>query len=176
MGHAYGDGMISSTMYLYDGDVLHDTQFGDLVNNIEAQKIVIMMQQGYAEGFKDNLTGDNIIFYSVGQVNQNSHRANNTPYTENETHPGYGTSFHGEFNFHTYSPMAGKSPDYNEWYGPDSFASADTDNNHVLSFDEIYLWEDDKSDIENETSVLYNPGKWPRLHLYNTLIFCQKML
>jgi len=113
MGHGGSTGN-NSYMYLMDG-TMSDTEFGGLVNNVTAQKKVIWMQQGFAGGFADNFTGNNVIFYSACHANENAHRANNTPYLENELWNNV-PYHHGEYDFHTYSPMAGLSPGGDDEY------------------------------------------------------------
>jgi len=154
MGHG-GYDVNGSYMNLYDDDVLYDDVFGNLVNGITAQKKVIFMQQGYAGGFANNLTGDNVIFYSACDENTNAYQADDFPYLENEILSN-GTYYHGEFDFHTYSPMAGKSPDgVLQYYNGILYTTADADVNSIVSIDEIYDWESNWTGIG---SLIQDPG------------------
>jgi hypothetical protein len=102
-------------MYLYNSEnqeYITAGEFSALVNNINAGKKVIFMQQGYAGGFAPYFFNvENTIFYSSSDSTQNAHRANDTPYLENEIWDST-KYYHGEFNFHTYSPVRGESPGY----------------------------------------------------------------
>ena len=91
------------------------------------------MQQGYAGGFADNFTGNNVIFYSACGANENAPRANNTPYLENELWNNV-PYHHGEYNFHTYSPMAGLSPGDDDEYIGVAYASADANSVKTFEF------------------------------------------
>ena len=154
MGHG-GTDVNGSYMHLMD-DIMYDTEFAGLVNNITAQKKVITMQQGYGGGFADNFTGNNVIFYAACQSNQNGHRANDTPYLENELWNNV-PYHHGEFNFHTYSPLAGESPGYDDEYNGTAYATVDADNNNVITINEMYAWENTHSNT-SETSLFADPG------------------
>jgi hypothetical protein len=154
MGHG-GTDVNGSYMHLKD-DVMYDSEFAGMVNNITAQKKVITMQQGYGGGFADNFTGNNVIFYAACQSNQNGHRANNTPYLENELWNNV-PYYHGEFNFHTYSPLAGESPGFDDEYNGTAYATVDADNNNVITINEMYAWENTHSNT-SETSLFADPG------------------
>jgi hypothetical protein len=153
LGHG-GYNINGSYMNLYDGDVLTDDMFGNLVNSTTALKKVIFMQHGYAGGFANYLTGNNVIFYSACDENTNAYQADDFPYLENETLIN-GTYYHGEFDFHTYSPMAGKSPNGVLQYNGILYSSADADINGVVSIDEIHNWEINWTGI---SSVFQDPG------------------
>jgi hypothetical protein len=155
MGHG-GNDENGSYMNLYGVDVLTDVDFGNRVNSITAQKKVIFMQQGYAGGFANNLTGNNVIFYSACDDNTNAYQADDIPYLENEIlGDEEETYYHGEFDFHTYSPMAGKSPDGVLQYNGIHYSTADADVNRVVSIDEIHNWETNWTGIG---SFFQDPG------------------
>ncbi|MCD4730760.1 MAG: T9SS type A sorting domain-containing protein [Bacteroidales bacterium] len=155
MGHGGSNGN-DSYIYLMD-NIMTDTEFAGLVNNITAQKKVIWMQQGFAGGFADNFSGNNTIFYSACQSGQNAHRANDTPYLENELWDIV-PYHHGEYNFHTYSPVYGLSPSYDPEYNGNAYTNADIDENNIISISEAYSWESSHSNT-SESSVFIDPGE-----------------
>jgi hypothetical protein len=99
---------------------------------------------------------ENTIFYSSSQSTENAHRANDltyngTPYIENEEWNGK-KYYHGEFNFHTYSPVRGESPGYDSYYDEVPYQNADLNNDNSISIYETREWELLYSDNQNETS------------------------
>ncbi len=152
MSHGGTDGA-GSYFYSSDAQKIYDTKLATWLSGVDAFKKTVMISAPSSGGFAPELENANTIVYASSQQGENASRANNTPFTENEILSGI-TYHHGEFNFHTYSPINGASPDYSLTYGPTTpFADADLNNDHVVSIAEAVAWETTYEDGP-ETSVL----------------------
>jgi hypothetical protein len=149
MGHGGYDSSVDDYILYLHNSVITATQFTTLLNNINAGKKVVFMQQPYSGGFDNFTSGDNTIFYSSSSNVQNAYRANDTPDEENEIWftPGVGLKkyYHGEFNFHTYSSIRGESPGYQTGYNGDLYLQADKNGDNIISISEAHQWEDSRS-------------------------------
>lgn len=130
--------------------LMYDYEFSDLISGIQCEKRVFWMQQCYGGGFIDDLHDDtkkNIVI-TASQYNERAREANNLPvqeeeiltYVDDEGHHEI-MFLHGEFDFHMYSVTNGRSPadeiDYNEIL----YATADINNDSIISMFEAFTWE-----------------------------------
>ncbi len=67
----------------YDG-LLYDYESNTLLDDIEADKKVVIVQAPNSGGFATVLEEDNTIVYTSSDINESASRANDTPYDENE--------------------------------------------------------------------------------------------
>ncbi len=90
---------------------LYDYELADKLDQIDAQKIVVIVQAPNSGGFASKLAGENRIILTSSHQDEPSRRADdhnqyNQPVTENEVVNDI-TYHHGEFGFHLYSPLNG---------------------------------------------------------------------
>lgn len=107
---------VNSYVYLWGYDPgnpnagrLYDYELKAKLDLIPAHKKVVVVQAPNAGGFATVLEDPNTIVITSSQANQQSSRANDTPYEENEWWNGV-KYHHGEFGYHFYSPLKGEDP------------------------------------------------------------------
>ena len=104
-----------SFIQLQDDATVHDTTFARLMNEIPTNKKAYMMQNCFSGGFVDDLEGPNAIVHTaVGMdiaisADDSTHTGKYIQYLENELN-GDIISHHGEFNFHNFCALSGKTP------------------------------------------------------------------
>jgi hypothetical protein len=157
MGHG-GTDATGSYFYSYDAQKIYDTQLETWLINIHSQKTTVYLSFPSSGGFIQELGNEKTFIITSSQVDKPASRANNTPFTENET-IGINTYHHGEFNFHTFSVTNGESPDYNDQYGSTPFINGDTDGDNVISISETFSWEQNNNNVI-EGSELSNPPSY----------------
>ncbi|MFU8844800.1 MAG: hypothetical protein ACNA7V_13435, partial [Bacteroidales bacterium] len=107
---------VNSYVYLWGYDPgnpnagrLYDYELKSKLDLIPAHKKVVVVQAPNAGGFATVLADPNTIVITSSQTNQQSSRANDTPYEENEWWNGV-KYHHGEFGHRFYSPLKGEDP------------------------------------------------------------------
>ena len=122
---------------------LYDYELADALDDINAQKIVVIIQAPNAGGFIDQLEGDNRVIITSSDFNEAARRADNRTVTnqsrtENEVDENEITYNHGEFGFHLYSAFHGADPTENEeYYDGLKFSVANKNEDRVVSFKEM---------------------------------------
>ena len=137
----------SSYVYLWGYDpgnpnagILYDTELKTKLDLIPAHKKVVVVQAPNSGGFADELADDNTIVITSSQTSEQSIRANDTPYEENEEWNNV-KYHHGEFGYHLYSPLNGEDPGLGDTYGSTSFETWANDNeDDVIDFEEAWNW------------------------------------
>ncbi|MCD4698612.1 MAG: T9SS type A sorting domain-containing protein [Bacteroidales bacterium] len=137
----------SSYVYLWDYDpgnpddgILYDTELKAKLDLIPAHKKVVVVQAPNSGGFASELADDNTIVITSSQTDEQSSRANDTPYEENEWWGGI-QYHHGEFGYHFYSPLNGEDPGLGDTYGSTSFETwTNANEDDVIDFEEADNW------------------------------------
>lgn len=151
--HGFLDEFGNGYFYIADNIKMMDTTLAKLLNPISCKK-VIWMQQCSGGSFNEPLKMPNVIFTSAVQPGYIAHRADNNQlingthyelleHPENEIFNYPYSINHGEFNFHMISSTAGRTPSGETTYGdqPVLLASADLNNDHIISVHEAAIWE-----------------------------------
>ncbi|MEZ5083678.1 MAG: C13 family peptidase [Bacteroidales bacterium] len=133
----------SSYVYLWGYDpgnpnagILYDTELKTKLDLIPAHKKVVVVQAPNSGGFADELAGDNSIVITSTQTSEQSSRANDTPYEENESWNNV-VYHHGEFGYHFYSPLRGLDPGLGNTYGSTSIQEeTNVNEDDVIDFEE----------------------------------------
>jgi len=156
----------TSFIYLYGYDpeypedgILHDYELRDMLNSITALKKVVFVQAPHSGGFIQKLQGANKIVFTSSQAQESAYKCDNatnnqTYFEENEILDNivYG---HGEFNFHLYSSLAGKTPGgYTNYNGLNLVTAPDLNSDNFKSVYEAVEWEMNQETSELETPVL----------------------
>ena len=158
----FGHGVLDATLthgalQLQDGIML-DTQFGELVNAIPANKRVIWMQNCASGDFAEELTNDKNYFVAATMPYPNGglamHADNcytyqgtnycNIPQLEEEIVDNREYS-HGEFIFHLYSSANGKTPTGITYYVQSpagNFTNVDVNSDGYKTFTELFNYVD----------------------------------
>ncbi len=133
---------------LMDNVVIWDWEFAAFLEQINAQKKVVWMQQCYSGGFIDDLEAlhQPIVINTASHYSTFAQGADNIPVNENEVVDGV-TYYHGEFNFHTYSSTNGVSPAGSTQYAGQPYAAADLNGDGVISVYESSVWAFDKDTV-----------------------------
>jgi hypothetical protein len=134
-----------SYIYLRDyvtgtNEILYDYELNQKLDLIHAMKKVVIVQAPNSGGFAEKLAANDVIVLTSSHKNEPTRRADDLPYTENET---WGTNVyhHGEFGYHLYSPINGADPAGNTSYGDENFNEANNHQDDIISFDEaINYW------------------------------------
>jgi len=119
-----------------DAGRLYDFELRDMLNQIPAFKKVVFIQAPHSGAFINKIQNQNTIIFTSCGVSEGSFRSddnviiNGVTYDveENEEidHIKY---HHGEFNFHCYSSLAGKTPSGSPQYYNINLTEADIDLN-----------------------------------------------
>jgi len=149
---------------------LYDYEIKQKLDLIPAHKKVVIVQAPHSGYFASTLEDVSTTVITSSTASENASRANNTPYDENEEWD-LAEYHHGEFGYHIFSSINKKDPGNNTSYGPTSFATADLNNDDVVSISEGLTWVNTYEDGP-ETSVLSDLGnKAPETSLkYPTVI------
>lgn len=150
---------------------LYDYELKAKLDLIPAHKKVVIVQAPNSGKFATTLADDNTIVITSSQTDEQSSRANDTPFEENEWWDGV-QYHHGEFGYHLYSPLNGEDPGYGGSYGTTSFSTANTYNDDVISIDEGTGWLNNNHNT-TETPVVSDPDNMSEITAvqYSTLIF-----
>jgi hypothetical protein len=133
---------------------------------------VVIVQAPNSGGFATTLAGYNTIVITSSQTNQQSHRANGTPFEENEWWSGV-QYHHGEFGYHLYSPLKGEDPGLGNSYGSTSFQTwTNANEDDVIDFEEAWNWLttfENAAETPHESGVT-SLGTYTSVQ-YSTLLF-----
>ncbi len=158
----FGHGLMDQTLtqgalQLQDG-IMIDTQFGQLVKAIPANKRVIWMQNCTGGDFADELTDSKNYFVAATQPYPTGALASpaddcykyqnmnycNIPNLENEVISGHVYN-HGEFIFHQYSAANGATPDGDTYYVASpagNYTNVDVNQDGYKTFLELFNYVD----------------------------------
>ena len=141
-----------------------DIELADLLDNVPANKKLVVMQQCSSGGFIEELAEDNVIISTAANDSMPARTADEIYYDDidfwDDPEPGtahaadefeaYSTSTHeythGEYNLHFISSINGKTPD-NETtvysvptYQDFHLSDADNNNDNIVSITEAFDW------------------------------------
>jgi hypothetical protein len=150
---------------LLNNEKIWDYEFAELIDNINAHKKAFWMQQCHSGGFVDDLESTNTYIHTACEPQQVAMPADD--YWDDEMEEfifGDDTIVceHGEYNFHTYSPVNGESPFFKDHYGelPDTiepYTDADLNIDNYISFSEAFIWEDEHESWNDPHNILEEP-------------------
>ena len=111
------------------GESIYDYEFANLLSNINAHTISVVMGQCNSGGFIDDLSAANRVVMTACTANQSSWSMNNL--------------YYDEFVYHWTSAMAKKTPSGNS-------VNADANSDGCISMEEAFLYAKN-NDTQNET-------------------------
>ncbi len=143
-----------SYFYTYDAQKMYDTQLASWLNGIDAYKKTVFISCPSSGGFTEELEGERTVVITSSAKGENASRADdqspNGAFIENEDINGT-TYNHGEANYHLYSSLAGKTPNFQTSYAGVELAEADVNNDDYISIGEAREWEVAKESIGSES-------------------------
>ena len=128
--HGGSEGNKRSYMYLWNDDILYDSDFASYINKLKANVINICMEQCFSGGFIDDITKNNVTIATACRHDEYSWPMTSVSYMYNE------------FAYHWMSAVAEMTP-----YG--SKVSADANNDGKISMAEAFNYAKSK-DSQNE--------------------------
>lgn len=127
---------IDETFSRYNVSSITDDDFADLINEINAAQMIIVLEPCFSGGFLADLSGENRVIMSAA--------------TENEYSWAMSGGAYDEFSYHFTSAVNGNDPDGNT-------IDADTDNDGRVTMLEAFIYAKD-NDTASETPQYEDDG------------------